>query len=512
MSTTKAFRIALTAAALCAAGTFTTAAAKPRSLVVLDFDGPRALADNGRGAVVTMLGDQYDVISTKRWEEARAKVKEVRGPQGWRKASRDAGVDAVIEGWIQDEGRHKLLYVLVRDASTGDEVDKVSVKLGKSGVSSTTTEQLRTALEEVFEYVEGTPGVRSKLPPVSSREARELTGSKRRLDGDGEGEQTEDAPRSGKGGKGAKVTKVEDGEGREDGEDDEDGEERRVTERKPRVSAADLEAQQEKSDVIEVFGKDSVEAEDVLGKKVVHVPQPSPRFSITGGGYYGSRSFIPEADGDEVQDYAARSKGLQLQAAVYPFPVKKMDGGLSGVGFTVGLYHSAGSVVGADTDDTVGDYAINQHGFEGAVHYRQPLGGLFSIDGEVGYSQHNYVLASDFPLDVPDTKYSAFHAGAHVDLHVTQRATIGFGAKMFYVLDNGDMSSLDWYGPGSASGFNLGASFVIPLPARLHVRGDLSYQRFTTTLDGVGAITEDQTVLSTADATMNGSVNLGISF
>jgi hypothetical protein len=503
MSTTKAFRFALTAAALCAAGTFTAADAKPRSVVILDFDGPRTLADNGRGAVVNMLGEQYDVISTKRWEEARAKVKEVRGPQGWRKASRDAGVDAVIEGWIQEEGRHKLLYVLVRDASTGDEVDKVSVKLGKSGVSGTNTEQLRTALEEVFEYVEGTPGIRSKLPPVSAREARELAGSKRRLDGDAADEPAEEAPRSGKRGK---------SEDREDREDGEDGEERGVTERKPKVAAADLEAQQEKRDVIAVFGKDSVEAEDVLGKKVVHVPQPSPRFSITGGGYYGSRSFIPDADGDEVQDYAARSKGLQLNAAVYPFPVKKMDGGLSGVGFTFGLYHSAGSVVGADTDDTVGDYAINQHGFEGALHYRQPLGTMFSIDGEVGYSQHNYVLASDFPLDVPDTQYSAFHAGAHVDLNVTQRATIGFGAKMFYVLDNGDMSSVDWYGPGSASGVSLDASFVIPLPKRLHVRGDLSYRRFSTTLDGVGAITEDQTVLSTADATMNGSVNLGISF
>jgi hypothetical protein len=511
MSTTQAFRIALTAAALCAAGT-TIADAKPRRVVILDFDGPRTLADNGRSAVVSLLGEQYDVVATKRWEEARAQVKDTRGPQGWRKASKQSGVDAVIEGWVQDEGRSKLLYIVVRDASTGDEVDKVSVKLGKSGVTTSGTEQLRVQLDEVLEYVESTLEVGSKLPPVTGKQARELVGAKQRLEGDGatggrlEDDQEGSRGKSGKSGKSGKEASAKDPE--ETGDDAEDG---GVTERraeKPRAVAA---AEQERKDVLEVFGPDAVEPETILGKQAVHVPQPTPRFAISGGGYYGARSFVPEADSDNVQDYSARSKGLQLHAAVYPFPTKKMDGSLSGVGFTFGLYHSAGSEVGADTEETVGNYAINQNGFEGAIHYRQPLG-IVSIDGEAGYSQHSYELASDIPLDVPNTSYSAFHAGAHLDLHVTERATIGFGAKMFYVLDNGDLSSLDWYGPGSASGFNLDASFSIPLPKRLFVRGELSYRRISTTLDGAGIITEEENVLSTADATMNGSVNVGIAF
>jgi hypothetical protein len=498
MYTTKALRIALTAAALCAAGT-TPADAKPRRVVILDFDGPRALADNGRAAVVDLLGEQYDVVATRRWEEARASVREVRGPQGWRKAARQSGVDAVIEGWIQDEGRSKLLYVLVRDASTGDEIDKVSVKLGKAGVSSSNTDALRTQLDEVLEYIEATPEIGTKLPPVTARQAKELAGSRNRLDGESpEGSSLEDDQERRPGG--VKAT----GEGQPRRPDD-DG----VTVRKPPREVA--AAEQERKDVIEVFGPEAVEPEVILGKKATHVPQPTPRFAISGGGFYGGRSFLPDADSDNVQDYSARSKGLQLQAAAYPFPTRKMDGILSGVGFTFGLYHSAGSVVGADTDETVGNYGINQHGFEGAIHYRQPLG-LVSIDGEVGYGQHNYVLSSDFPLEVPDTQYSAFHAGARLDLHVTERAQIGFGAKMFYVLDTGDMSSLDWYGPGSASGFALDAGFVVPLPKRLFVRGDLSYRRFSTEFDGVGIITEEETVLGAADATMNGSVNLGIQF
>jgi len=517
MFTTKAIRIALAAAALCAAGT-TTADAKPRRVVILDFDGPRTLADNGRTAVVNVLGEQYDVVATRRWEDARSQVKDVRGPQGWRKAAKQSGVDAVIEGWIQDEGRSKLLYVLIRDASTGDEVDKVSVKLGKSGLSGSNTDQLRTLLDEVLEYVETTPEVGTKLPPVSGKQAKELLGSKRRLEGDapagGSLEADQERPRSGKDGADARGAKDarDAGEGKEPARAKGEAEDGGVTERKPDKPSREVAAaEQEQKDVIDVFGPDAVEPETILGKKAAHVPQPTPRFAIRGGGYYGSRSFVPDADSDNVQDYSARSKGLQLHAAVYPFPTKKMDGVLSGVGFTFGLYHSAGSVVGADTDDTVGNYGINQHGFEGAVHYRQPLG-LVSIDGEVGYSQHNYILSADFPLEVPDTQYSAFHAGAHVDLHVTDRATIGFGAKMFYVLDNGDLSSLDWYGPGSASGFDLDASFVIPLPKRLFIRGELDYRRVTTDFDGAGIITEEETVLSAADAAMNGSVNVGIQF
>src|SRR5690348_9531706 len=91
--------------------------AKPRRVVVLDFDGPRALADTGRSTVMSLLGEQYDVVATKRWESARASAAG-HGPQQWRQAAKQAGVDAVIEGWVQDEGRHHVMTVAVRDAST----------------------------------------------------------------------------------------------------------------------------------------------------------------------------------------------------------------------------------------------------------------------------------------------------------------------------------------------------------------------------------------------------------
>ena len=103
---------------------------------------------------------------------------------------------------------------LLRDASTGDEVDKVSVKLGKAGVTSSGTDQLRQQLDEVLEYVEGTPEVGTKLPPVTGKQARELVGAKQRLDGDSgttasQLEEDQELPRgkSGKGGKAGKASK-----------------------------------------------------------------------------------------------------------------------------------------------------------------------------------------------------------------------------------------------------------------------------------------------------------------
>jgi len=118
--TTSAFRYALTAAALLAATS--TADAKPRRVVILDFDGPRQLADAGRSQVLSVLGEQYDVVATRRWEQARAAAAQnTHGPAQWSRAARQSGVDAVIEGWIQDEGRHHVLTVAVREAAPGYE-------------------------------------------------------------------------------------------------------------------------------------------------------------------------------------------------------------------------------------------------------------------------------------------------------------------------------------------------------------------------------------------------------
>ena len=58
MFTTNYLRFALaTAATVCAVQ---VAEAKPRRVVVLDFDGQRQVADQSRSTVVSLLGETYD--------------------------------------------------------------------------------------------------------------------------------------------------------------------------------------------------------------------------------------------------------------------------------------------------------------------------------------------------------------------------------------------------------------------------------------------------------------------
>jgi len=526
--TTSAFRFALTAAALCAA--HSTADAKPRRVVILDFDGPRQLADSGRNSVLSVLGQQYDVVATRRWEQARAAAaQKTHGPAQWSRAAKQSGVDAVIEGWVQDEGRRKILNVVVREATNGHEFDTISVRLdGKNGISTESTRQLQTSLDEVLDWIDagqnetppalpvinvkklgssrpspavpavdddndGTARTRTRHPTIDDDDAPAEPQTKRTKRPVAEVETTGDAP-TGK--PAARPDETADAEPAHDAKE---------------VSTATREAHE-----IEIlFPQASDERKQVLGEKVDHVPQKTARFAIDAGPYYGSRSLLWDADADaNVMQYAGvTSKGVGINAAVYPFPARQTDGILSGVGFTGSLHHSAGSSVIFPDTDTVEEYVINQNGWELGAHYRAQLGSLIAVDGGAYYGNQTYEIVDASPnFEVPDTKYSYLGASAHLDLQITDRALIGFGARYFTVLDSGDLQSVDWFGPADARGLGLEASFQIPLPARLYVRGQLAYQRISLELSGGGQIADDEGVLGGTDSTINGNVNLGIAF
>jgi len=535
--TSQAFRFALAATVLCSAAA--TADAKPRRVVILDFDGPRGLADTGHDAVVALLGESYDVISTKRWEDARAAaMQKTHGPQVWSKAAKSSGVDAVIEGWIQDEGRHKVLTVAVREASSGNEIDSVSIKLGSKGLTPQSKSKLATELDGVLEYIEGSMDpVGSGLRPV---ETRKMIGAKapRTEETAKPADDEDDADEVKPAKKAAKKKAV--AEATDEAADDEaeakptkkkkkaaeatdkaeieieaaDAPSKTAKAKDKEVAAATDSEAKDNSDLVSLFGATSDE-----GKKIdpaaSHTPKPTPRFQIGAGGYYASRTLTFEAENQTgPQAYAGvPHKGLEINALVYPFPLKKMDGELSGVGFSFGIAHSAGSVVTFDDLETVSEYNINQSSFDLGVHYRYPLADLISVDGHVNYGRNSYTI-SDAPetFEVPDTEYSYFAAGVKLDLNIADRASVGFGAKYMYVLDVGDISSVDWYGPGRSSGYGLDSNFIIPLPKSLFVEGALDYQKFSIDFDGVGQVTEDEDVANSSDSTVTGRVNLGIKF
>jgi hypothetical protein len=280
-------------------------------------------------------------------------------------------------------------------------------------------------------------------------------------------------------------------------------------EEKPKTEVATAEDLDTKENNVLAHYLGEKQADWPLPKKPNHVPKDTERFEISGGGYYASRSI--EMESEDPQDLLGVStKGLSLTAKAYPFPVKKKDGVLSGVGFVASVWKAPASTVTVQADDYVADYKIDSGGWEAGVHYRYPISSLVAVDGHVGYAQHYFLLEQDTELDVPDVNYKYFWGGVNFDLYVTDRATVGAGAKYLYVTDNGQMSELDWYGPGSASGYEIEANFLIPLPARLFVSGEIKYQKITTEFDAPDLSAEQ--ARQADDSFVHGNVHVGIQF
>lgn len=541
-TTTSAFRLALTAAAICAAAP--TAIAKPKRVVVLDFDGPRQLADASRSSVMSILGEQYDVISTKSWDKARTDAaRYAHGPEQWMKAAKTSGVGAVIEGIVQEEGRRKILNITVRQADNGKEFDTIQVRIDRSGPTTAQSREIQSSLEQVLYWIDTgrnetaptySPVAKTKLGATKTTDETEETVRPRRRASDDEVESRSDrdarrgrrvaeadeasddartdARTESRSRKSSRNDRDERADERADKDADTDHLDDAAHDAKPATVAAATDP--EVHDISVLFPQ-SQEDRERLNPKINHVPQKTPRFAIDAGGYMASRNLNWTARPDaEITDFSGiATKGFAVNVAAYPFPLKAMDGGLSGFGITASMSHSAGSTVEFDSGDAVEEYVLNQNSWELGVHYRAPLTNMITVDGGAMYGNQTYeILDASQDFEVPDTKYSYLGATAHLDLAITEKSSVGFGARYFTVLDTGMLSSTDWYGPTSASGLGLDATFQIPLPASLYVRGVLSYQRISLTTSGGGVITDDEEVTGGKDSLITGNVNLGISF
>ncbi len=527
---THLFQLALAAATMLAAS---TADAKPRRVVVLEFDGPRQLADTGRSAVMSVLGEQYNIVATKTWDSALARSPG-RGPGHWRQASKQAGVDAVIEGWVQTEGRHSVMTIAVRDAASGNEVDTFSIRIKDRGVTTDATHKIAAQLDELLGWIDGDitaepttslPDVRTLRPMLGARDPnrdRDRTAA-RDDDDDEEDDDATDRRRSKRSRKSRDDGRARDDDRREARDDDRDERDDRDDDRrddretkrakKKKVAVADDDT----SDLVTLFGPESKEAAIVSEGRTAHVPQPTPRFQISAGGYVSSRgmgfTYDPESK-DAPPEYPASSiKGFAAQVAVYPLPTKKIDGRLSGLGFTLDLAHSVGAILPAKDDTGYGDYTLVNTSWETGIHYRWPID-IVSIDVSANFGNNTYALGSDFPgsVAIPDASYSYLGAGGHLDLNVTDHATVGAGARYMYLLGAGMVTEQDWYGAGTASGVALDGNFVIPLPYRLYVKGGIEYRRVKIDFEGSGDLSQMWGVWDVTDSSIAGTGTLGVQF
>src|SRR3569623_1865462 len=362
----------------------TTADAKPRRGVSVDFDGlPRTLADNGRASVMTVLGDVYDIVNTKKWENARAEVPG-RGQLQWQQAAKKSGGDAVVEGWINTEGRHHTLTVQVRDATTGIEIDSVSVNMGDKGLSAKATKSLTKQLGDILNWLDGvaTSWDVHSPQPAAERPASGGHNFNKSHDDEDDGDDDADGPDRAVRASGHHGRPHRDDYGHGDGDTDRDhyhrGDDRRDDRRddrdrdndrdrghgdrdrsdrdddrsdrrsdradrdKPgltRTAQADPTPAKTGDDLLPFFAPDSKEAEIIVATGTPKVVKPAPRFFIQGGGFVTSRGMSFTHDPPDSQmgtpDYPAQGlAGLALGGSVYPMPTDKLSNDPSGIGFS----------------------------------------------------------------------------------------------------------------------------------------------------------------------------------
>ncbi|HUS33243.1 MAG TPA: hypothetical protein VMZ53_32295 [Kofleriaceae bacterium] len=500
--------------------------AKPRRVVVLDFDGPRQLADNGRSAVMSVLGDQYNIVATKNWDTARARSSG-RGPQQWRQASKQAGVDAVIEGWVQTEGRHHVLTVAVRDASTGNEIDTLSVRIKDNGVTTEAGHKLAAQLDEVLAWIDGditaepTQSLPEYRPPLLGAKdpSKDRERSRDEQDDEDDAELTDDdTVRSRhKKHKKRKNRVAEEQPADEAVSDEEEAAPSKTKAEEKQVAVADPIATKDTNDLVTLFGPESKEAEIVTEGKSKHVPVPTPRFSINAGPYLSSRGLNftndPEAKESPPSYPASSLRGFAAQIEVFPMPTQKVDGRLSGLGFSFDVKRSVGSVLTVMDDTAYGDYDISHVAWQTGIHYRYPID-IVSIDASADFGNVSHSLPGDFPQSVaiPDTSFSYLGGGVHVDLQVTEKASVGAGARYMYLLGAGMVTEQDWYGAGKANGVAFDGNFSIPLPHNLYVKGGIEYRRIKIDFEGSGELSQAWGVWDVTDAAVTGTGTVGVQF
>ena len=550
----------------------TAADAKPRKVVVVDFDGlPRNLADTGRSNVMSLLGNEYDLVPTKKWESARANASG-RGPAQWQQAAKTSGVDAVIEGWINTEGRHHTLTVQVKDALTGNDIDSVSVQIGDKGLSTETAKSLTTQLDDILTWIDAdatADDVGQNLREVNKKSAidahrfrhidDDFTDDDKDKGKDKDADRDDDrrsSHRRSTRGKSLHHIRNEDDDtyrddrdshrrpdrddsrrsSRDDGDDnrrssdrdrdrdrDDDGDVKRSD--KDRAGAPSLKAvatadpidTKNTNDLQTFFPVDSQENAVIAASKAPKVMTPTPKYFLEGGAFISSRgmSFThnPPDSVQQAPDYPAQGlAGLSIQGSIYPYPVNKLDFDPSGIGFSFGIQKSVGSLLSAydPAQNTYGDYVIDNTAWNGAIHYRMPFDMLVA-DADISYGKFGYAIQG-LGTNIPDVDYSYLSLGGTVDLKVTDRTRAGFGAHYMYLLDAGDVSDETWYGSGSASGLDLEAHFQIPISDMLFVRAMLDYRRVSMDFEQSGDVSSALEIGNITDSTIGGQALLGVQF
>ena len=140
----------------------------PHRVVVLEFAGQPALARIGRSAVISALDRTEELVPLTRWNDAVAteqKTRERGARPRWQVIAKLARIDAIVDGYVQQEGQHRVLTVEVIDGASHKAVDSITIRIGDRGLTEDAEQRMETQLRELLEWID-TPIEVPQLPTV----------------------------------------------------------------------------------------------------------------------------------------------------------------------------------------------------------------------------------------------------------------------------------------------------------------------------------------------------------
>jgi hypothetical protein len=145
--------------------------------------------------------------------------------------------------------------------------------------------------------------------------------------------------------------------------------------------------------------------------------------------------------------------------------------------------------------------------------------GKAAVIGRLEYHRFTYELGkTDMQVDIPDVGYRYEEFGVSARLPVGDRAVAGFDGGLMLLNTAGEIQHLDWYGGGTALGYNAQASIEARLVKKLTLRVALHVASIGIDFAGVGDLATgrdndmQQDVHSVQDTYFGGNAGLGWMF
>ncbi|MCG8420252.1 MAG: hypothetical protein MJE77_20155 [Proteobacteria bacterium] len=486
---------------LCALATPALASADetPR-IAVVQFEGPTKLAERARAAVISSLSDSVSLISLADWEQAKIDLP-TPAPQSteaeiYSALAAASGADAVIVGQISGRSKSRAIGLVIRASWDGEVIEARSIPLPHRYIGR----GLRRAIGA--EAAELLAVWRERAAQRRRGEAAGATAATAAADADARPEH-----RSG-------LTEV-DGAGSRSSVG--------ATARPDRLDASASELSDRAS---ATPGSEQADRPDDRRFK-----RPPLRAGIHGSATLGwaftarDLRFSLADDRTELAEpfRYERPPASSIAVAGEVFPLGSLDRRLADLGMTVAFDRTLGlrSELAADSGNSGQSFATVQQHWNVGLVYRIPFPVTTrptNIVASVAFDRLRHHIDIDDPaVALPDVTYSSIDFGLGAQTAIAQSLSVGVNIGLFWVLDAGEIETMDNYGQSEVVGVDVELRAELTLLRAIQLRAGLRYLHISLDFDGPGQLRDlDQDgevdVEAASDAYVGGHVQIGYVF